>query len=51
MIRELVAGYARGPLGAVVMRVSDAVFAVPAIMLGLASALAFGPGALTVAGA
>jgi ABC-type dipeptide/oligopeptide/nickel transport system permease subunit len=47
----LVAGYAGGPLGAVVMRVSDAVFAVPAVMLGLACALAFGPGALTVAGA
>jgi peptide/nickel transport system permease protein len=45
----LVAGYAGGPIGAVIMRVGDAVFAVPAVLLGIAFAAAFGAGASTVA--
>jgi len=45
----LVAGYSGGVAGAVIMRLSDAVFAVPAVLLGIAFAAAFGASAATVA--
>jgi peptide/nickel transport system permease protein len=45
----LVAGYAGGLSAAVIMRLSDAVFAVPAVLLGIAFAAAFGASATTVA--
>jgi peptide/nickel transport system permease protein len=45
----LVAGYTGGVAGAVIMRLSDAVFAVPAVLLGIAFAAAFGASATTVA--
>jgi peptide/nickel transport system permease protein len=45
----MVAGFGGGPIGAVIMRVADAVFAVPAVLLGIVFAAAFGAGASTVA--
>jgi ABC-type dipeptide/oligopeptide/nickel transport system permease subunit len=45
----LIAGYTGGSLDAVVMRIWDAVFAVPAVLLGLLLAAAFRPSATGVA--
>jgi len=45
----LIAGYAGGWFDAVVMRIWDGVFAVPAILLGISLAGAFGPSAINVA--
>jgi peptide/nickel transport system permease protein len=45
----LLAGYAGGLTDAVIMRVSDAVFAVPAVLLGIALAAAFGASSTIVA--
>jgi peptide/nickel transport system permease protein len=42
----IVAGYLGGPLAAVILRLSDVVFAIPAILLALAIVTALGPGIL-----
>jgi peptide/nickel transport system permease protein len=42
----IVAGYLGGPVSAVVLRLSDVVFAIPAILLALAIVTALGPGVL-----
>jgi peptide/nickel transport system permease protein len=42
----IVAGYLGGPVSAVLLRLSDVVFAIPAILLALAIVTALGPGVL-----
>jgi len=45
-VAGIVAGYLGGPVSAVILRLSDVVFAIPAILLALAIVTALGPGIL-----